>query len=203
MLTFVGKVLILLYMKKSTPKTDVGGTSNRESMTTLTLSTPVAPLTLANCTGCTLRGADTVLSPQRAKELGYWGLIYRITLQLPGRLGLPMVYTGSKGFGPNTKTKAGNFTAAARAWEHYTSSSDDVNAKLATGLYRTTWEILGYGRTRGQCLAIEAKLINQSIDEYSISRVLNRAQVGGGKLTSNQNKYSKRKVKPQSNIRYS
>jgi hypothetical protein len=148
-------------------------------------------------------GSCRDMSPEEAIADGYWGCIYQITLALPSKIGIPLYYTGSKGFGPQTKTKSGELTAAATTWMTYTSSSDDVNAKLATGLYTVQWSILGYGRSKGQCLAIEAALIAHSVKQYGTGRVLNKAQVGGGKLTGYRSKYSKRKSAPKSNIRFS
>lgn len=132
------------------------------------------------------------LSPYDAKEQGYWGLIYRVTVSFPSNNFRPQVYVGSRGFGSG--------------WKSYVTSSDTVgpliNRSAALGGPVIQWEVLGYARSHGQALAVEQSYIYKARDEYG-SRCLNRADVAGKKLGAKPNKYSKRKVKIQPNIRYS
>lgn len=137
-------------------------------------------------------GQYRCLSPYEAKAQGYWGLIYRVTISFPSGNFRDQVYCGSK-------------SLAGSAWKSYETSSDTVGpliirSRLLGGPV-VQWEILGYARSHGQALAIEQTYINKAREEHG-ARCMNRADVAGKKLGTKPNKYSKRKVKPQSNIRY-
>lgn len=149
-------------------------------------------------------GQHAGLTPQQAIAKGLWGMIYELTLvKRTANLYREYHYVGSRGFGKQALTKKGTLTAASCAWETYDTSSEPVHEKLAEGGYTATWRIIGYGWTKKQCLAIEAKLIADALGQWGEHRLLNKAQVGGGKLTSYRNKYSKRKPKVQPGVRYS
>ena len=131
------------------------------------------------------------LSPYDAKEQGYWGLIYRVTISYPSGNFRPQVYVGSRGFGSG--------------WKSYVTSSDTVGPLITRagvlGGPVIQWEILGYARSHSQALRFEQYHMDEARKEYG-NRCLNKADVAGKKLGTQPNKYSKRKVKPQSNIRY-
>lgn len=149
-------------------------------------------------------GQHAGVTPQQAIAKGLWGMIYALTLtKRTATLYREYHYVGSRGFGKQAHTKKGTLTAASCAWMIYETSSGPVHQKLAEG-YEAHWEILGYGWTKGQCLRIEAKLMSEALGRWG-SRLLNKAQVDGGKLTTSNNssKYSKRKKKVQPGVRFS
>ena len=147
-------------------------------------------------------GQHAGVTPQQAIAKGLWGMIYGLTLtKHTNSLHREFHYVGSRGFGKQGRTKKGALTAAACEWMYYQTSSDPVHDKLAEG-YEAHWEILGYGWTKGQCLKIEAKLMSEALGRWQ-HRLLNKAQVDGGKLTSYRSKYSKRKPKVQPGVRFS
>lgn len=152
------------------------------------MKTPSKPLTLAaSTTALPVGGPCRDLAPEEAKEQGYWGLVYRVTISYPSGNFRDQVYVGSK-------------SLAGNGWRTYCTSSETVQPMIERcqqlGGPVVSWEIVAYARNRKQALAIEASYINLARKEHG-SRCLNKAQVDGSKIGKrpppSNSRYSKRK----------
>lgn len=185
--TFVGKVLILLHMTKSTLKTDVGGTSNRESMKTPKTPKPKPapkPITFGE-----LADREHGLSAVDACAHGAHGFVYLVTIKYTG-LNRTFVYVGQRTYG-------------RRGWECYTTSSKTVRPILESvlagtgGGIRIELEIIGYANTQYDLDCLEDKNIKEYYSRYTSRRCYNKALHDGTLLDAvaraRQAKFAKKK----------
>ena len=134
------------------------------------------------------------LDPQSAKEQGYYGFVYRVTILHKGRV-IADEYVGSKAFG---KTKD---------WMTYCTSSKYVKPILERALSfggpQITFAILSYAHSKGQLHAIECSYIMECRKRLGSRYCLNKA-LANGDLLSAKSTYSKYKQahKPQASTRY-
>lgn len=155
------------------------------------------PLTFGRADGTVVlasTGRFAGLDPVTAKDQGLYGFIYRVTILHKSR-SIADEYVGSKAFGKNND------------WKTYCTSSQYVKPILERALVfggpDITFEILGYGYSKGQLHAIECSYIMECRKRKGSRYCLNKA-LANGDLLSKQSTYTKykREHKAKSNVRY-